>query len=154
MVSRIRGDSNFDTDAVTRSVVQLRGANGYGSTATRWKRWLSAVRQVGADITYADSAVNGASFTINQDGIYSINYGCQFSAGEAAQISLNDTAPTAAPNASETLMSSNTAGPQAMTAMSWTGFLAAGSVIRTRSTGGTAAGTSTYGDQFVIARVG
>lgn len=50
------------------------GAASHGSTATKIRRFVTTQTNVGADITYADSATNGASFTINTTGIYTISY--------------------------------------------------------------------------------
>lgn len=56
-----------------RSEVYVEGANGQGSTNTQIRRYDSAVTTVGTGITYADSAANGASFTINEAGIYTMS---------------------------------------------------------------------------------
>jgi hypothetical protein len=57
-----------------RSSVRVRGGNGQGSTATKIRRFTTLVESVGSAITYADSATDGGSFTINEDGVYSIFY--------------------------------------------------------------------------------
>jgi hypothetical protein len=55
------------------SVVSLQAANGYGSSGTAIRRF-STIRDIkGSDIEYVDSPVNGASFTIKKEGIYSIH---------------------------------------------------------------------------------
>jgi hypothetical protein len=46
--------------------------NGYGSTLNNRIRRFTNAATVGTDITYTDSATDGASFTINTAGIYSI----------------------------------------------------------------------------------
>lgn len=61
-----------DTLASTASVFAHTG-NGHGSTGTKIRRFSNSTT-VGTHITYADSATNGASFTINTTGIYSITY--------------------------------------------------------------------------------
>lgn len=48
--------------------------NGYGATNTKIPRFTTSQSMQGTDITYADSAANGASFTINTTGIYSCVY--------------------------------------------------------------------------------
>lgn len=48
-------------------------ANGHGSTNTRIRRFTNST-SVGSDITYADSATLGGSFTINTAGVYGISY--------------------------------------------------------------------------------
>lgn len=57
-----------------RSEVFVTGGNGFGSTNTKIRRFVTTVKSNGTAITYADSATNGGSFTINQDGIYGISY--------------------------------------------------------------------------------
>jgi hypothetical protein len=54
------------------SEVWLYGGNGFGSTNTKIRRYTTTSINTGSDITYADSASNGASFTINTAGRYSI----------------------------------------------------------------------------------
>ncbi len=56
------------------SSVYLTTGNGYGSTNTAIRRFTTAITNVGTAITYADSATLGASFTINETGLYSITY--------------------------------------------------------------------------------
>lgn len=72
----------------TQYVVAYSG-NGFGSTNTKIRRFNTSAT-TGTDITYADSATNGASFTINTAGIYSICYN-DYNAGGGffAGISLN-----------------------------------------------------------------
>lgn len=57
-----------------RSEVFVNGGNGYGSTNTKIRRFTNSVTNNGSAITYADSAGNGNSFTINEDGIYMMSY--------------------------------------------------------------------------------
>ena len=59
---------------VTDNEVIVTGQNGRGSTNTAIPRFTTVYRDVGTDITYADSATLGASFTINRRGIYGISY--------------------------------------------------------------------------------
>ena len=65
----------------TRSAVAMADGNGHGSTGTRIRRFTSSALQVGSDITYADSATNGATFTVNKAGWYAISYLDGWSAG-------------------------------------------------------------------------
>lgn len=59
--------------SVPTSCVQVHTGNGYGSTNNKIRRYTTALVNTGSDITYADSAANGASFTINTTGIYAID---------------------------------------------------------------------------------
>ena len=52
--------------------VTVHSGNGKGSGTNSVRRFTTVKSSVGTDITYADSAVNGASFTINSPGLYAI----------------------------------------------------------------------------------
>lgn len=54
--------------------VVVHTGNGRGSTNTAIRRFTTTLTNVGTAITYADSATLGASFTINETGLYSISY--------------------------------------------------------------------------------
>lgn len=58
----------------TINEIILTTGNGYGSTNTNIRRFLTEQKNVGNAMTYADSAADGASITINQPGIYAISY--------------------------------------------------------------------------------
>lgn len=63
--------------------VRLTGGNGAGSTKTRIRRFTTTAINTGTAITYADSATDGASFTINEAHWYGINYQDKSSANVA-----------------------------------------------------------------------
>jgi hypothetical protein len=71
------------------SVVRVHTANGYGSTNTFIRRFSTIVTNQGPDITYADSATLGATFTINTNGVYAISFSDQFNGSDFMGISLN-----------------------------------------------------------------
>lgn len=52
------------------SEIFLNTGNGYGSTNTAIRRFTNVVRNVGSSMTYADSAGDGMSVTINKAGLY------------------------------------------------------------------------------------
>jgi hypothetical protein len=54
--------------------VYLIDGNGAGSTNTKIRRFVTTVVNTGSAITYADSVADGASFTINAEGVYNILY--------------------------------------------------------------------------------
>ena len=54
--------------------VKVHTGNGSGSTNDKIRRFSTTEINTGTSITYADSATDGASFTINEDGIYAISY--------------------------------------------------------------------------------
>ncbi len=61
-------------DATERSEVWAITPSGYGSTNTKIRRFTATNRNTGSAITYADSATNGTSFTINEDGLYAMTF--------------------------------------------------------------------------------
>lgn len=139
---------------VIKSMVRLNTVNGYGSTNTAIRRWSTTVSSLGTDITYADSATLGGTFTINTAGVYAVSYDDNFSAVGVLGLSLNTTQPTVAFTSIATadkLASSVTIGANSEACASWTGYLTAGSVIRAHTdttTTGTAART-----YFTIVRI-
>lgn len=138
------------------SSVRLNTANGYGSTNNMIRRFSNTVQNIGSDIIYQDSATLGASFTAVTSGIYSISYNDQISSASFLGISLNTTAPTTAINSipvAEVLVSSASASANLSEAMSWTGYLNAGDVIRPHDSG-QSSGASTTVVQFTMAKVG
>ena len=50
----------------------VNSGNGHGSTNTKIRRFTTTLTSVGTAITYADSITLGASFTINETGIYEV----------------------------------------------------------------------------------
>lgn len=120
-----------------KSMVRVNGPNGFGSTNTGVRRFSTVVVNQGNDITYADSAANGASFTINTPGTYSISYSDAFSAAADFVISLNATTPvTSIPGTlSQILAESTTANVAQRSTASVSVYLQAGDVIRP-ATGG------------------
>lgn len=68
--------------AVPNSSVICDTPNGYGSTNNKIRRWaVGNVISTGTDITFADSATLGSTFTIATAGIYSFSYTDTYSAG-------------------------------------------------------------------------
>jgi hypothetical protein len=73
------------------SEVRLNTVNGFGSTNTMIRRFTNTTINTGTDITYADSATLGATFTINTAGVYAISYSDSFAASADMGLSLNST---------------------------------------------------------------
>jgi hypothetical protein len=119
-----------------RSEVTVDSGNGYGSTNTAIRRFSNTRKNSGTAITYADSSTNGGSFTINENGLYSVSYhdGASGSSGYVG-ISVNTTAATTGIATPITYaqgarsMSYHPGGGQ-MVAAVWTGELRAGDVVR------------------------
>jgi hypothetical protein len=91
--------SGFDlkADLPGNNEVWLHTGNGHGAVNTKIRRFTTAVTNTGTAITYADSANSGASFTINETGLYAIYYGdSRTSAGVLYGVSLNSAELTTA----------------------------------------------------------
>lgn len=140
----------------TPSMVRVSVANGYGSTNNKIRRFTNLLGNTGTDITYADSATLGASFTVNAAGVYAISYSDQFGAAQHFGISLNTATPTTGistlPTPSEVLAIATCSTASWGIAVSTTVFLPAGSIIRAH-TDGAASGTTTQLCIFTITRV-
>jgi hypothetical protein len=89
-----------------RSEVSLANGNGHGSTNTKIRRFSTILKNEGTAITYSDSATAGASFTINEDGVYSVSYTDTRASGTATfgvsvnsnQLTTNISAPITSAN--------------------------------------------------------
>lgn len=55
------------------SYIKVRSATGYGSTNTKIPIYSTIVDEVGPDLTYATSAADGTSITVNAPGIYTVS---------------------------------------------------------------------------------
>lgn len=143
-----------------QSCVHLDGQNGWGSTNTYIRRFTNVRINQGTDITYADSATLGASFTINTTGVYAISWDDNFGGQMWAGITVNDTYPTvgiltmqgSAPSQiiAEGLAISN--GSSNAVTVHRTVYLTAGSIIRAH-TDGNSGGALTNATHFTITRV-
>jgi hypothetical protein len=152
----VSGTTGTFTGAVVTplSYVRLNTANGYGSTNTKIRRFTNIVNNVGTDITYADSATLGGTFTINTNGVYSVSYGDNFNAGTWFGVTINSASLTTTIStlpAAEILVLSYIAAGEGRPGSS-TFYAAASAVVRAH-TDGAASGTQTNAQQFTIARV-
>lgn len=136
-----------------KSFIRLNGANGLGSTNTAIRRFTNTVETFGSDITYADSATLGASFTIVNDGLYSISY-TDGANGTAVGfgVTVNSSQLTSA--YSVTTVSTRLCGTDAQVSLtgcaSGTFYLTATSVLRPHVAPGAVGSTSAL---FTIARI-
>lgn len=117
------------------SSVRVDTANGYGSTATRIRRFSNVRDNLGSAITYADSATNGSSFTVNESGVYHISYSDNFTSNSTAYIGIskNSSQLTSAItdiNTVDRLASSFIDTATASREVSWQGYLQKDDVIR------------------------
>lgn len=139
------------------SSVRVDTANGYGSTATKIRRFSNIRDNIGGDITYADSATNGASFTVNSDGVYHISYSDIFNTASGFGVSKNSAELTTdisvLTSISNRLCIEATGGVNLSGNCSWQGSLQAGDIIRAHSDGATSGGTPSR-SSFTISKVG
>lgn len=153
----IAGIKTFSSMPVmpVQSMVRLHTANGSGSTNTAIRRFTTTVTSQGTDVTYADSATLGATFTINTNGVYAISYTDAFVGSSRLGLSLNSTQlSTAIVNitTADKLCAELTPAANNEATISWTGYLASGAVVRPHSDlGGNAASLTLT--QFTIVRI-
>lgn len=126
---------------VPASMVRVQLANGYGSSSTKIRRFTNTLSSAGTDITYADSATLGGTFTINTTGKYAISY-CDLN-GTASTIglSLNSaqlTTSIGSITAADRLVLAVSSTADYAIAMAWTGDLTAGDVVRAHLDGSAA----------------
>ena len=145
------------TGAVTTplSYVRLNTANGYGSTNTVIRRFTNIVNSVGTDITYADSATLGATFTINTSGVYSASYNDSFVSGADMGMSINSTQLTTnivSITVTDRLIAATATSTNILSCVSATFYAAAASVVRAH-TDAAASGAAPIRTNFTIARV-
>ncbi len=134
------------------SMVRLNTANGYGSTNTKIRRFTNVVTNQGTDITYADSATLGASFTINTDGVYAVSCTDKAAGAMAIGLSLNTTEPAVSVltiSISSLLGIVSTAAAGYAGCVATTLFLQSGDVVRMHEDGVASSGSCT----FTITRV-
>lgn len=74
MSSVIRGSDNFDSAPPANCQIRLANGNGFGSSATKIRRYSTVVENSGGDrMIYADSPTNGGSITILKPGRFAID---------------------------------------------------------------------------------
>lgn len=62
---------------------------GFGSFNTAVRRFSNTIASSGSDITWAQDATNGDSFTVNSTGVYSIQWAMRFATATSVAIALN-----------------------------------------------------------------
>lgn len=120
-----------------RSYVEVSGGNGHGSTNTTIRRFSTVNTNVGSAIVYADSATAGASFTIKEDGIYSVTYADGRSTSGSAYfgVSLNSTQLTTSVSGANGVKTYTQPASSDFGSVSTTFYAAAGSVVRAHTNG-------------------
>jgi len=59
---------------IIRSEFRVHTGNGHGSTNTVIRRFTTTEENIGTAITFADTAADGSTFTLNEDGVYTASY--------------------------------------------------------------------------------
>lgn len=120
--------------------VRVTTGNGHGSTKNKFRRYTTTETNTGTAITYADSATDGASFTVNETGLYGIYMmDLRSDANCAFGISVNSSQGT---TSIESITAANrkaytrTAGAGLENAVSIVVRLAAGDVVNAHTDGG------------------
>jgi hypothetical protein len=136
------------------TTIRVDTANGFGSSGTKIRRFTNLRQNIGSDITYADSATNGATFTIVTSGVYNISYSETLAGTGFFGISKNASSLTTSIQSLSTseilAITSTTTSPQAETS-SWQGYLAAGDIIRPHTDAGAPSGSN---QMFTISKQG
>lgn len=145
-----------DATCKLNSFVRVGTSNGAGSTNINIRRFTTTIDSAGSDITYADSATLGGTFTINTTGVYSISYTDSFSAAAGMAITRNASTLNASYvglPATQQLIETATPFANFRNNCSVTVPLTAGDVIRAHLDANNANGTSPAQTRFVITRI-
>lgn len=130
------GTSN--TPTLTLSFVRVETANGYGSTNNKIPRFTTTRINTGPSITYADSATAGSSFTLNNNGIYTISYCGAATTAANMGISINSsqlTTSIVSINIADKLAAAVCAADGYIVEMTATRYCSTGDVIRPHNDG-------------------
>lgn len=143
------------------SSVRLDTANGYGSTATKIRRFSNVRENIGSDILYTDDAATGTSFTVRSAGIYNISYSDSGNAAGQIGLTLNSAnlsanISTLNGNANNEVLAiqdrATTASTNYTVNCSWQGYLNVNDIVRPHSDG--LAPSNVNGVKFTISKVG
>jgi len=139
------------------SMIRVGSSTGssFGSTNTAIRYFTTSILSQGTDITAGGSVTTlGQSFTINTNGVYVISYSDNYNTAATIGISISatglSTTVVSLPLA-EILALGTTLSSGAAACVSWTGYLAAGSIIRPHGVASVVGGASP--SMFTIARV-
>jgi hypothetical protein len=140
------------------SSVRIDTANGYGSTATKIRRFSNIRENIGTDIVYVDDATNGASFRVLTSGIYSITYTDLFTgAGSYLGITKNETQNTTNIDSmigTDVLAVTRSSAADLPETVPWQGFLTQGDVIRAHTNGIAVGANGTIVTKFTMSKIG
>jgi hypothetical protein len=116
------------------SMIRVSSSNGYGSTNTVIRRFNSLNKNLGSAIVYNDSATDGASFVVQESGIFSISYTDVFTTANWFGITVNSTELTTLiqtmANVDDRLSMAVTHSSGDSNSISWEGYLNKGDIVR------------------------
>ena len=132
--------ATFDSisDVGGGSNVRLDTANGYGSTATKIRRFSNERVNIGSSLNCVDSATAGFSCTVLRSGFYFVSYSDGFNGTAYQGLSLNASSLTngiQALAANEMLAMNYQVTANTFTLSSWSGWLWAGDIVRPHTNG-------------------
>lgn len=119
----------LESNRVQRSEVYVSVGNGYGAVATSVRRFTTIGKNTGTAITYLDDANAGATFTINEEGLYGVSYSDSLNGNVFFGVSLDGT--TTADFIFAVQQASGTTNPSCGGVL----FLRAGNVVRALADG-------------------
>jgi hypothetical protein len=142
------------------SMVRLNTGNGFASGASflAIRRFSNFVESQGSAVTYADSVTEGASFTIEEDGVFHISYSEANTVGNTDTfcITLNSsdnlTTPPNLPADTKLAIAEIGEDKSRNGTISWSGLLSKGDVIRAHTEGTLDSSSSDV--QFTITKIG
>jgi phosphoribosylcarboxyaminoimidazole (NCAIR) mutase len=162
-IKTIDGTSLLGAGDITRSpgdhAIKVTTGNGYGSTNTQIRRYTTTLISTGSQVVYADSAANGASFTIQAggDGLWELSVK-DFHSGSSCLvgISLNSAELT---TAIDSITAANRLISAALTtgntpSMTLTVRLVAGDIVRPHMGATLPDGNTAVRSSFTIRKVG
>ena len=138
-------------------MIRLHTGNGHGSTNNKIRRFSTEVSNLGNAITYADSATLGASFTIEEDGVYMVSYSDDSVGGATAFLGVSLNSSELTTNIGSILADSRLC-TEAVAAGGFVGNtnisinLNKGDIIRPHTNG--SVGVSTVQANFTISKIG
>jgi|SRR5882724_952024 len=142
----------YPTPPSLESEVFVQGGNGFGSGDVFIRRYTNTIVNVGSDITYTDSATNGATFTINTNGLYAMTL-TDWAASTADGFGVSvDATPSAAIPTDGGQLCSISSGPSLVSGCSATAYLNANDAVRAHWGAGNVANTVAQA-RFIIVKV-
>jgi hypothetical protein len=130
----------------------VRGSTARGSTNTLVYRWTSVADNVGTGITYSDSATDGGSWAITQEGIYCVS--CSVDVGHNGYVAIKRAAALSNTFDATDIMVAVEAFTGVTVTMTWTGYCASGSDIWIATSAATnPTGTPVNNNRVTVARV-